>query len=212
MKKAVFILSFLLLSLAPFQPAHAQVSAAERLVLDLEKLAQLKKILQEMYEQYEILRNGYNTIKGLARGSFDLHQLFLNGLLSVSPTVKKYERVAQIIADQQTLLSEYKSALSRFTNSKVFSSTELGYLKTVYSNLLDGSAKNIDALAMIITDGTLRMNDAERLNAIDHIYNDMEDRLNFLKSFNNNTSILSLQRQAEVNEIGNLKSIYGLQK
>ena len=49
MKKAVFILSFLLLSLAPFQPAHAQVSAAERLVLDLEKLAQLKKILQEMY-------------------------------------------------------------------------------------------------------------------------------------------------------------------
>jgi len=212
MKKAIFILGFLLLGLVPFLPARAQVSAAERLALDIEKLAQFKKILQEMYEQYEILKNGYNTIKGLAKGSFDLHQLFLNGLLSVSPTVKKYERVAQIIADQQTLLSEYKSALSRFTNSKVFSSTELGYLKTVYSNLLEGSAKNIDALAMILTDGTLRMNDAERLNAIDHIYNDMEDRINFLKSFNNNTSILYLQRQADLNEIGNLKSIYGLQK
>jgi hypothetical protein len=210
MIKVLIIFSFLLLGLVPLQPAHSQLDAVEQLVLDISKLAELKSILKEMYQGYQNLSTGYNTIKGLAQGSFNLHQLFLSGLLSVSPTVKKYERIAQIIADEQTLLSEYKSALSRFSVSNVFSSTELSYLQTIYSNLLDGSTKNLDALAIVITNGTLRMNDAERLNAIDHIYNDMEDRVNFLRSFDNNTSILSVQRQAELNEIGSLKSIYGL--
>lgn len=211
MKKILFISAVFVLGLAPLQPAHAQLSAVERLVLDIAKLAELKSILKEMYQGYQILSTGYNTVKSLAQGSFNLHQVFLSGLLSVSPTVKKYERIAQIIADEEKLLSEYKSAFSRFSASTMFSHTELTYLQTIYSNLLDGSTKNLDALAMVITDGTLRMNDAERLNAIDHIYDDMEDRVNFLRSFDNNTTILSVQRQAELNDIGNLKSIYGIQ-
>src|ERR1700730_5412563 len=136
MIKVLIIFSFLLLGLAPLQPAHSQLDAVEQLVLDISKLAELKSILKEMYQGYQILSTGYNTIKGLAQGSFNLHQIFLSGLLSVSPTVKKYERIAQIIADEQTLLSEYKSALSRFSVSNVFSSTELSYLQTIYSNLL----------------------------------------------------------------------------
>ena len=53
---------------------------------------------------------------------------------------------------------------------------------------------------MIITAGSLRMTDNERIAAIDRIYLDINDKLNFLNVFNNNTGLLAIQRQKAKNE------------
>jgi hypothetical protein len=55
------------------------------------------------------------------------------------------------------------------------------------------------------------MNDAERLTAIDRIYLDVQDKLDFLRQFNNNTSLLAGQRQKELEENNSLKRLYGIQ-
>jgi hypothetical protein len=195
---------------APFQSTKAQLQELEELALDIQKLASLKNILNDMYKGYEILTKGYNTIKDISEGNFSLHKLFLDGLLTVSPTVKKYERIVEIIQAQKDLVTQYKSALNRFSGLQIFNNSEINYLQSVYSNLFDRSLNNLDELLMVITDSKLRMNDAERLHAIDRIYDDMEDKLEFLNSFNNNTSILAEQRKKDLSENNYLKSIYGL--
>jgi hypothetical protein len=63
---------------------------------------------------------------------------------------------------------------------------------------------------MIITSGTLRMSDDERLKQIDSLYEDMVDKLTFLRHFNNQTSVLGLQRTKDENQIKLTKKIYGL--
>jgi hypothetical protein len=54
------------------------------------------------------------------------------------------------------------------------------------------------------------MSDDERLQAIDKIYSSVEDQYSFLKDFNGNTAMLSLQRKSEQAEIRMSRRINGL--
>src|SRR4051812_16580348 len=96
----------------------AQTQEAAQLLLNYEKLKQLEEILDNMYNGYKILTQGYDRVKGIAEGNYKLHQVFLDGLLAVSPTVRKYKRIPQIIAYQQILVKEYKRAHSRFRDDE----------------------------------------------------------------------------------------------
>jgi hypothetical protein len=80
----------------------------------------------------------------------------------------------------------------------------------VYNKLLDQSLKNIGDLTTVITANQLRMSDAERLHAIDHIYSDMQDKMLFVRSFTNNTSLLDLQRTKEQNDTRMMQQLYGI--
>ena len=206
--KKLLIIGILLLGL--FFPARltAQSQEMQQLLLNIEKLAQFKQILTDMKKGYQILSGGYNTIKELSQGNFSLHETFLDALMQVSPTVRNYRRVGEIVKYQLLLVKEYKSAFEGFRNSGNFSPTEIAYCSRVYDNLLNQSLRNLDELVTVITANTLRMTDEERLTAIDKIYADMQDKLLFLRSFNNNTTVLAIQRAKERNDVRVMRSIY----
>ena len=190
--------------------AKAQADEIQQLVLDLQKLSQLKSILQELYKGYEVVSNGYETVKNISKGNFSLHQIFLDGLLAVSPAVQNYKRVADIINNQVMILHEYKNAFSRFKQYGYFNVKEIDYIGKVYGNLFTASLKNLDELAIILTASKLRMSDEERLKSIDRINTDMLDKLTFLRHFNNNTSLLVVQRAKEHNDVTTIQSLYGI--
>lgn len=190
--------------------AVAQQEEIAQLLLNVEKLAQFKGILSDMKKGYEILNGGYRTIKELSEGNFSLHKTFLDGLLEVSPTVREYRKVPLIINNQVLLVKEYRKALSRFSRSELFSGSELDYMERVYGNLLKLSLRNLDELLMVVTAGQMRMSDDERLKAIDRICDEMEDKLQFLRHFNNSTSILELQRSKERSDIQQSRVLHGL--
>lgn len=190
--------------------AMSQAQELEQLALDIEKLSQFKKILSDLKAAYDILYGGYTTIKNISQGNFSLHETFLNGLLAVSPSVRQYKRIGDIITIQLQLVKESKSAKSGFAASNGFSAQELSYISGVYARLLDGSLKDLDALVDIITANKLRMSDEERLNGIDRLFKTMEDKLVFLRHFNGNTSILAVERSREQADISSMKKIYNL--
>jgi len=177
---------------------YAQSTEAQQLLLNVEKLAQLKKILSNMKKGYEIVSTGYNTIKDISKGNFNLHDAFLNALLQVSPTVRKYKRVADIITCHSQIVKEYRSAFNGFKSTNLFNSSEITYMEGVYKNLSNKSLQNLDELGMVLTAGKLRMSDDERIAAIDRIYKDISDKLVFLRSFNNEGSVLAVQRGREM--------------
>lgn len=190
----------------------AQSEEVQQLLLNIEKLAQFKKILQNMYDGYKLLNKGYTAVKNISEGNFSLHKTFLDGLMEVSPAVKKYKRITDIINYQIRIAKEYKLAFNRFKEEKQFTADEIDYLGKVYSNLFNESLKSLDELSMIITSGKLRMSDDERLQAIDKIYQAVEDQYSFLKDFTNNTSMLSLQRKSEQAQIEMSRRLYGLSR
>lgn len=188
--------------------AFAQTQEAAQLLLNYEKLKQLEEILDNMYKGYKILTNGYERIKGIAEGNYKLHQVFLDGLLSVSPTVRNYKRIPQIIAYQQVLVKEYKRAYSKFKGDEHLTAAEINYLTAVYDHLVKASLKNLEELAMIITASKLRMSDDERLMAIDRIFVDIENKVSFLRYFNNSTQLLIIQRAKESSDVNRVRKLH----
>lgn len=206
--KKLCILLLLTISLSCSCKGYAQAQELQQLALNIEKLAQFRQILKDMKKGYEILTSGYNTVKDLTEGNFSLHKTFLDALLEVSPTVRSYKKVAEIVEYQIQLVHECSTALNRFRDRGDFNDEELGYLESIYDNLFNQSLRNLDELTVVITAGELRMSDSERLEAIDKIHADMQDKLLFLRDFNNNTSVLAVQRAKERNDVNTMRSIY----
>lgn len=208
MKKIIVLLIVLNTYMAA--KLSAQSEEAQQLLLNVEKLAQFKQILSDMKKGYQVISTGYSTVKNLSEGNFNLHKTFLDGLMMVSPSVKKYKRIADIINNQIMIVKEYKNAFNRFKQDGNFNAEEIVYLGNVYGNLFKQSLNDLDELAIIITYSKVRMSDDERLEAIDRIYNNMQDKLLFLRHFNNNTTILAVQRAREKHDVVTMKKIYGV--
>jgi len=209
MKRIIITLAFI----ASIHPVVCRAQSAgdliEQLVLDFQKLQDLKAILQNMYTSYKILDQGYTRIKDIAQGQFNLHKAFLDGLLAVSPVVRNYYRVGEIIQAEYSLVREYKASSGRAHGSGLFTDGELGYIDGIYSTLFKRSLRSIDELTMVLTDDALRMSDAQRLAAIDRVYGEIQGQLAAVRRLNNETSVQVLQRGKAINDIKTLKQLYG---
>lgn len=200
MKKILILTILITLLMIPVK-SMGQSAEIQQLILNIEKLSQFKKILSDMKKGYELLSGGYKMVKDMTEGNFSLHKTFLDALMRVSPAVKNYKRVAEIVEYQISIVKESRNGMNRFIKSGNFSGQEINYFEKVYGNLLNQSLRNLDELTMVITADKLRMSDDERLKAVDDIYEQMQDKLLFLRNFNTTSNVLALQRSKEKNDV-----------
>lgn len=204
----IYMLAVLLCSICP--KATAQIQELKQLALNIEKLAQFRAILKDMKEGYQILTKGYNTVKDLTQGNFDLHKDFLDALLQVSPTVRNYKRVGDIIEFQIQIVQGTGRHRNKLHSSGLFSDQEMGYFSGIYDTILEESLQDLEELTAILTAGTMRMSDEERLAAIDRLYLSMQDKLLFVRDFNSQTAILAMQRAKETHDIEAMRLLNGI--
>ena len=157
-----------------------------------------------------IAKNGLNTIKNIKNGDLLQHSNYFTSLKSVNPQIKRYKKVADIIALQISIAMQSGNAIKTFRNNHHFIPTEINYLQGVFNTLLSDCAKNLDELLNLITNGYLQMKDDERIEAIDRMYVDMQDKQQFVRAFINNAARLSIQRSNEENDIIISKKLNGL--
>jgi hypothetical protein len=210
--KRVSITMALAIALFVAPPATGRAQSVsqclEQLALDYQKLSSLKQLLSQLYTDYAVLAQGYQAVKGAAQGNFGLHKAFLDGLLAVSPAIRQYPRVGDIIRQESLLLADYHAAWKSFRSGGQFSPGELAHMLSVYDGLLAGSLKALTDLAMVLSDNQMRMNDAERLAAVDRIFAESKSRLDFLHNFNENNYRLASGRSQEEGQRQALKNLY----
>ncbi|RVT98455.1 TerB family tellurite resistance protein [Mucilaginibacter limnophilus] len=191
-------------------PGKAQSQELQQLLLNIEKLTQFKAILSDMKTAYRIYQQGYGTISNLSKGNFDLHNAYLTGLMAVSPAVRNNPRVAQIVGQQSDLLKEYRRFGNLFRQSGSFSRQELSYIDRVFSQLVRQSNAAVADLTNVMTAGKLRMSDDDRLRAIDRLFIQSTEQLQFLRWFSRKTALLSLARSRDLNDTRTLQRLYQL--
>ena len=190
--------------------ASAQTFDAAQLALDVQKLTALRQVLTDLKQGYQVLETGYSAIRDLSKGSFDLHKAFLDGLLVVSPVVKAYRRVADIVTLETSMLGRYQAAWALLRQSGRLSASEIVLIGQVYSALIEASVDGLDDLANVLTDGVYRASDAERIAAIDRLYAGMAERSAALDRVTDGATLLSQQRLGEADEVRVLQQLYGL--
>lgn len=204
----------LVITMAMAAPVYTQGQAKEiaQLALNIEKLNQFRQILQQLYDAYKIISEGYNKVKNLAEGNYKIHQVFLDGLYVVNPNIKKYHRVADIISIQTALIKEYKSAFKGFSQSGAFTKGQLDYFTDVYQRLIDDSFQNLDELLMVLTSSQLRASDDERLAGIDRVYENVQQKLLFLRTFNRQHAMIAVEKIQEQKGINRIQDLHGLDR
>lgn len=206
MKKIIILWMLLVSTYSSF----AQKAEVQQLLLNIEKLSQFKQILTDMKKGYQVISNGYQGIKDLSEGNFNLHQTFLDGLMEVSPAVKKYHKVGLIAQYQVQLVKNYQANLKSLTSQDDFSIQEVNYFLQTQKRLLDQAGRNLEDLITVMTSGALRMNDEERLLEIDRIHAEMQDKLQFLKAFKQQKETLRILRLKEKRDVASMSTNYGL--
>ena len=167
----------------------------------LEQIVALKTYIGYAAEGYSIATKGLNTIKDIKNGDFNLHGNFFNSLSFVNPQVKKYSKVAAIIAMQISIAKLVRNTIKHCKDGKQLTDFELDYLRKVFNNVLDDCGNNLDELIALITDGEQQMKDDERIKRIDMLYIDMQDKQVFAQSFSNSAKNLSVQRRNDEYDI-----------
>src|ERR1700740_2476301 len=76
--------------------AFSQSQELKQLKLDIQKLAQLRNLLNCMQRGFYMNGNYYDSILQIEKTNFFLHKEFLEGLARVSPSVRQYKRIPDI--------------------------------------------------------------------------------------------------------------------
>ncbi|MBS1659507.1 MAG: TraG family conjugative transposon ATPase [Bacteroidetes bacterium] len=168
-------------------------------------LQQAQKIIENALTQLDL-----EDIRSWVQAQKDLYSDYFQELWQVKPVVAGYHKTAEIIQNQEKIISEYNQAWNRLKSDPNFSTEELAAMNRLYSGLLNETAKNLDMLYAVIRSFSLQMSDEERMQVIDTVGDSMNKTLSDLERLNNQNFLLSIQRSRERNNIDLLKKMYGL--
>lgn len=206
--KRLFICAILGFSLFGFPSVgQAQDDEIQQLLLNVQKLEQLKNMLQNMKDKYQILNQGYRQVKDLTEGNFRLHEVFLNRLVQVNPKVKSYHRVAEIIQLQIQMVQAISASKQQFRFHDLLDESELNQVFRVYSSFSSSSLKNLEELTLLLTDGELQMDDWERLQGIDRVYESMRSLSSGLGRYHVSLQGLTELRKSHAFDTKTLKNV-----
>ena len=187
--------------------AQAQTAEVRQLLLNVEKLEQLKEMLEGMKEKYRILQSGFNQVKGITEGNFRLHEAFLNRLMQVSPEVKSYYKVAEIIQYQLRLVQTVSGIRTELNQLGWDNWEEQEKVIQSFTAFSRAGMENMESLLLILADGQLQMDDGERIRSIDRIHDSMQELLSGLGRCNWSYRELLGLRKGKQEELNSLENI-----
>lgn len=213
MKTIILLLIALVMSHNSFSQTAAewtQQKKTQRKYL-LQQIIALQTYLGYVKKGYDIAHKGISTVQNIKNGEWNLHKDFFGSLSVVNPTIKKYAKVADLIAMQVRMVKQVRSLIQQSKNRGLLN-LEIDYVVKICDHLLSECLKNTEELIMIITSGELEMKDDERIKRIETIYTAMQDKSVFLQSFGNSITMLSKQRIHEKLEVEVSEKLNGLNR
>ncbi|MCD0470603.1 hypothetical protein [Flavobacterium sp. JAS] len=195
MKTILLVLLAIGLNLPPLQ-----AQARQRKML-LEQIAALKIYIDYGKKGYGMVKNGLNLIEDLKDGEMSSHLDYFVSLKKVSPKIKNYIRVAQIIDLQLKIVTTYKKTTNELLEDDLFYGSELDYIQRSFERVFQNCNRTLEELLTLTTDSTVEMKDAKRLERIDLLYQTMLKDYTFCKNFSHQALLLSHERGKEKNEV-----------
>ncbi|WP_347051866.1 conjugal transfer protein TraI [Flavobacterium olei] len=140
----------------------------------------------------------------------ELYKNYYEELAKVKSIITYYQRIKDISEKQVRLVDEYERAWSLFQKDAHFKASELDYMQSVYSGILDESLKNIDQIFLVLDSFTTQMSDAKRLEIINAAADQIDANYDDLTLFNRQNILLSLQRAKTEHDVKSVKQFYGI--
>ncbi|GEP97695.1 hypothetical protein [Chitinophaga cymbidii] len=177
----------------------------------LQQIAKLQIYLGYAKQGYKIVNKGLSTISQIKNGDFDLHKAFFTGLETVSPSIKGYSNTIATLACIPVIQQQDRSIKKLLSTNNTFISEEKELIRRQLQNMQQQLLDDMTLLSDVLTDHTLQMSDAQRLERIDKIYLSVSQKKQWITTRNTQCQLLSQQRMKSRNEHRALETLYSLQ-
>lgn len=175
-----------------------------------QQIAALQVYIGYVEKGYDITRDGLDFIGDLKDGEFSLHKDYFSSLDQISGAVRKDTKITTIEDMERSIFEMNDKALKMVDTSSQLSPDEKGYVRKVWSGLLSDSQDKLNELALLTTSGNYQLTDAERLERIAGIHQDMQSTYSFACSFYNKMTVYAAEKKKETGELQRLSGWYDL--
>lgn len=141
-----------------------------------------------------------------------LYEGYFDELWRVKTAIAYYQKVTGIVQDQKQLIADYKSAFQLFRQDKHFTPSEIEYMYSVYTGIIEASLGNLDQLLLVVKSFSFQMPDAARIEIISRVANETESQVSDLRSFTSENIVVSKQRAKDLADLESIERLYGLKK
>lgn len=198
----------LVLLLLLFQQADLIAQSTQQGVL-LQQIAALKVYGKYVHKGYSIVKKGLDVIGDFKDGEKVLHSDYFQSLGIVNTVLYDGSTASRIIGLQEKIIRE-ASLLEEDLMKSLLRKDEISYCQRVKSRLMEDCWQEMEFLYDLLTDDTLQMEDAQRLESIERIYLEMQGNYTFIKGFVGETRIMINDRQREHIESRKSRALFNI--
>ena len=167
----------------------------------IEQIAALEVYSGYLEKGYSIVHEGLSQINSIKHGEFDLHEGYFTSLKNINPHIKDYTEVNNILSLKQQIEIICRRVLKQTKSTNEFNIDQRHYIGLVFEKLREGCHTDWDLLVQLLTPKQVQLKDDERLCKIGGLYDDMQEKYSFARSFE-----IEIQ-QLEVNRLGGEREI-----
>ncbi|MFD2965834.1 DUF4141 domain-containing protein [Sphingobacterium bambusae] len=203
MKKIIQITCLLLLCMVSL------ISKAQFVVTDPANLA--SGILNSANEIVQTSSTVSNVVKNFKEVEkvYQQGKEYYDKLKAVSNLVKDARKVQQTVLLVGDVSEMYVQNFGKMMNDRNFSPQELAAIGNGYTALLNESTELLKELKQIISSTSLSLNDKERMDIIDRVYNEVKDYHSLVRYYTNKNISVSYLRAKKKNDAARVMDLYG---
>jgi conjugal transfer/entry exclusion protein len=196
------IVGVMLLSIT--QPAKAQFIVADPANLASGILNSANEIIQTSSTVSNVVKNFKEVEKVYNQG-----KEYYDKLKAVSNLVKDARKVQQTVLLVGDVSEMYVQNFGKMMNDPNFTPQELVAIGNGYSALLNESTELLKELKQIVSATNLSLNDKERMDVIDRVYNKVKDYHSLVRYYTTKNISVSYLRAKKKNDSKRVLDLYG---
>jgi len=204
MKKQLLVISILLACLSTSaQNFFAQKKTKLKYIA--QQIAAFQVYAGYVQKGYTIAEEGWGLIDDIKNSDFDLHNNYFNSLKTVNTSIAGYDKIDETKSVKENIESVSDGISSFIKDNDYIQEQEKQYISNVINHLLQTCEDATGELAIITSNGNVEMKDDERINRINAIHQDMQDKYAFVKHFERTVKLLSLSRERDADDAADIK-------
>lgn len=196
------IVGVMLLSIT--QPVQAQFIVADPANLASGILNSANEIIQTSSTVSNVVKNFKEVEKVYNQG-----KEYYDKLKAVSNLVKDARKVQQTVLLVGDVSEMYVQNFGKMMNDPNFTPQELVAIGNGYSALLNESTELLKELKQIVSATNLSLNDKERMDVIDRVYNKVKDYHSLVRYYTTKNISVSYLRAKKKNDAKRVLDLYG---
>ena len=203
MKKIMYLVcTALMLAVAPSAKAQFvvtdPVNLASGILNSANEIVQTSSTVSNVVKNFKEVEKMYNQGKE-----------YYDKLQAVNNLVKDARKVQQTVLLVGDVSEMYVQNFGKMMNDPNFSAQELAAIANGYSALLNESTELLKELKQIVSSSSLSLNDKERMDIIDKVYNEVKEYHSLVRYYTNKNISVSILRAKKQNNTQRVLELYG---